>query len=314
MDSLISIIIPTYNRAHFLKEALDSVMKQTYSNWECIIVDDGSNEENINNILKFISYESRIKFFKRPLNSKKGPSTCRNFGLKNAVGKYVQFFDDDDKMYRNLLKDKVDLIDDKKYDVVVSPLDFFSIEKKIITNVNKVFSNNIIESYVLGDISWYVSGPLWLKSFVLEYFDESVQTLDDWDFNLRNIYNNPNIGFLEKSLLLYNIYGIGDSLGTLAQLGDESQLNSVFYVYKKHFLLLKKMKILNHKMYFRFYILLVPVLRECLLNKYKISSEIFHFLKININRDLFLKFIKVFFGYYTYKFFNKGYSLVKFKV
>ncbi|WP_445736801.1 glycosyltransferase family 2 protein [Mariniflexile sp.] len=312
MNPLVSIIIPTYLRSSSLIQTLESIINQSYVNWECIIIDDGSDEYTINKILDFISNEPRMKFFKRPFNSKKGPSTCRNEGIKKANGKYLQFFDDDDVMYPNLLEDKVNIMEEKKIDVLVSPLDFFSIEERQITHNNNVVSNNIIESYVLGEISWYVSGPLWLKSFVTEYFDESVQTLDDWDFNLRNIYHNPNVGFLDKSLQKYNIFGVGDTLGTLAQLGDERQLKSVFYVYKKHFLLLKKMKILNSKMYLRFYILLVPVLRESLIHKHKISKEICRFLMLNIKKDVFPKVIKVFIGYFTYRFFNKGYNLVKF--
>jgi glycosyltransferase involved in cell wall biosynthesis len=313
MTPLVSIIIPTYLRSTLIIKTLKSVINQSYVNWECIIIDDGSDEETINKILDFINSEPRIFFFKRSFNSKKGPSTCRNEGVKKAKGKYLQFFDDDDVMYPDLLKEKVNLMEEKKIDVLVSPLDFFSKETKGVIHTNNVFSNNIIESYVLGDISWYVSGPMWLKSFVKEPFDECVQTLDDWDFNLRNIYNNPSVGFLNRSMQKYNIYATGTTLGTLAQLGNERQLKSVFYVYKKHFLLLKKKRLLNDKMYLRFYILLVPLLRESLLHKHKISKEIFHFLTTNIKKEFSVKFIKVFMGYFTYKLFNKGYSLVKFK-
>jgi glycosyltransferase involved in cell wall biosynthesis len=312
MTPLVSIIIPTYNRAHLIHFALDSIIAQTYFNWECIIVDDGSNEDVIKNIIKLICIEPRIKFFKRPLNLKKGPSSCRNYGIKISKGDYLQFFDDDDVMYPNLLHDKVNLLENKKFDVVVSPLDFFSMKKNCLLHNNSVSADNIIESYILGKISWYVSGSMWLKSFVSEYFDESIQTLDDWDFNLRNIYNKPYIGFLKKSLQLYNVDSNVETLGTLAQLGNEIQLKSVFDVYKKHFLLLKDMGILNVKMYLRFYTLLVPILRQCLIHKHKISREIFYFLIINIKKDFFLKFTKVILGYITYVIFNKGYSLVKF--
>lgn len=312
MNPLVSIIIPTYLRSNLLIKTLESIIDQSYSNWECIIIDDGSDEDTINEILDFITKEPNIKFFKRPCNFKKGPSACRNEGIKKAHGKYLQFFDDDDFMYSNLLEEKVNLMEEKKFDVLVSPLDFFSIAENKVTHKNNIVSNDIIESYVIGEISWYVSGPLWLKSFVIEYFDESIQTLDDWDFNLRNIYNKPNVGFLNKTLQQYNIYGIGNTLGTLAQLGDKKQLKSVYHVYKKHFLLLKKMKCLSAKMYLRFYILLVPLLRDSLIHKHQISKEIFHFLMLNINRDLFPKFIKVFIGYITYRLFNKGYNLVKF--
>lgn len=312
MNVTVSIIIPTYLRFSLLTKTLESILNQSYLDWQCIIIDDGSDRDTINKTLEFIKNEPRFVFLKRSIDSKKGPSTCRNEGLKKANGKYVQFFDDDDFMYPNLLQEKVDYIEEKAFDVLVTPLDFFSVKENKVISKNKVVSNNILKSYVLGEVSWYVSGPLWRREFLSEIFDESVQALDDWDFNLRNIYKHPNIGYLEKSFQRYNIYGLGNTLSTLAQLGNERQIKSVYYVYKKHFLLLKELKLLDAKLYSRFYVLLVPILRDSLIHKQNVSKEIFRFLILNIKMDIFLKFIKIFIGYFSYRIFNRGYNLVKY--
>ena len=312
MKPLVSIIIPTYLRFNLLVITLDSIINQNYRNWECIIIDDGSDEITIERIKKYIKKDSRIKLLSRLSTSPKGPSACRNLGLQNAKGKYVQFFDDDDYMYRNLLENKIKIIECKGSDVLVSPLDFFSIEKNKVVFKNTVFSNDIIKAYILGEISWYVSGPLWRKSFLIERFDEVVQTLDDWDFNLRNIYKKPNIDFTRDSYQKYNLYEKGNTLSTLAQNGDEKQINSVFYVYSKHFLLLKVNKELTKDIFIRFYKLLTPLLRESLMLNIAVSNKIFYFLLKNIRISTIPKFIKVFIGFYAYKIFNKGYRLVKF--
>lgn len=68
IKGLISIIIPTFNRAHIILKTLDSISTQTYLNWECIIVDDGSTDNTEEVLLSYCSNDSRFKFFKRPSN------------------------------------------------------------------------------------------------------------------------------------------------------------------------------------------------------------------------------------------------------
>lgn len=96
MTYKISVIIPTYNRAHIITDALESVLLQTYSNWECIIIDDGSTDDSERIIKEFIFTDNRFKFIKRPSSRNKGAATCRNIGLENATGDYIQFLDSDD--------------------------------------------------------------------------------------------------------------------------------------------------------------------------------------------------------------------------
>lgn len=311
MKPLVSIIIPTYLRFNLLVITLDSIINQNYKNWECIIIDDGSDELTLKKIKNFIKKDCRIKLLSRLCTSPKGPSACRNLGLQNSKGKYVQFFDDDDLMYSNLLDSKIKILESKDLDVLVSPLDFFSIEKNKNIFKNTVTSNYITKAYILGEISWYVSGPLWRKAFLKENFDEVVQTLDDWDFNLRNIYNNPKVGYTNDSYQRYNLYEQGSTLSTLAQQGDEKQINSISYVYRKHFALLKESNELSSDIYIRFYKLLTNLLRESLIIKTPVSNGIFYFLLKNVRLSIVPKFIKIYIGYYSYKLFNKGYRLVK---
>ena len=79
MNKLISIIIPTFNRAHLILHTLESIKNQTYNEWECIIVDDGSTDNTEDVLKKYIDTDSRFRYFKRPLNHTKGPSSwCAN--------------------------------------------------------------------------------------------------------------------------------------------------------------------------------------------------------------------------------------------
>lgn len=93
---MISIITATYNRSHFITDLLASVKRQTYKDWECLIIDDGSTDDTSNVIQPFLKGDKRFKYFQRPETYNKGLPGCRNYGLDIARGNFVIFFDDDD--------------------------------------------------------------------------------------------------------------------------------------------------------------------------------------------------------------------------
>lgn len=90
---VISCIIPTCNREILLKDAIDSILRQTYSDWELIIVDDGSTDGTEKLVSEYCATDKRILYFK---NSGKGGSSARNLGISKAKGEFVAFLDDDD--------------------------------------------------------------------------------------------------------------------------------------------------------------------------------------------------------------------------
>ncbi|MEX2336427.1 MAG: glycosyltransferase family 2 protein [Fulvivirga sp.] len=120
MNVLVSIIIPTYNRAHLLGETLDSVLAQTYWNWDCIVVDDGSCDHTQELMEFYCNKDSRFQFYHRPKNRQKGANACRNFGFKMSKGEYIQWFDSDDLMVPEFLKKKVKALEENEADFVIS--------------------------------------------------------------------------------------------------------------------------------------------------------------------------------------------------
>ncbi|MDT0644510.1 glycosyltransferase family 2 protein [Zunongwangia sp. F363] len=100
MKPEISVIIPTFNRAHIIPETLESVLAQTFTNWECLIIDDGSTDNTDELVEKYL-HDKRFKYFKRPGQLMKGACTCRNIGINNALGNYIQFLDSDDLLAAN---------------------------------------------------------------------------------------------------------------------------------------------------------------------------------------------------------------------
>jgi glycosyltransferase involved in cell wall biosynthesis len=92
----VTIIMATYNRAGYIGETLRSIQMQTYENFECLIIDDGGNDNTLEVIEPILKEDSRFSFQKRPDKYLKGLPGTRNFGLDLAKGEYVIFFDDDD--------------------------------------------------------------------------------------------------------------------------------------------------------------------------------------------------------------------------
>ncbi|MEP3836604.1 MAG: glycosyltransferase family 2 protein [Algibacter sp.] len=136
MQPLVSIIIPTFNRAHVIGETLNSVLSQTYSNWECIIVDDGSTDETFNLLAKYCEKDSRISYYLRPVKRLKGANACRNFGFENSKGKYIQWLDSDDFLSENKLEEQVLLMKEDSSNLITSIWGRFTNPNKLITYSN----------------------------------------------------------------------------------------------------------------------------------------------------------------------------------
>ncbi|WP_322971828.1 glycosyltransferase family A protein [Faecalibacter sp. LW9] len=93
MSALVSVIVPCYNQAQYLDECLESVFNQSYQNWECLIINDGSPDNTEEIALQWTKKDSRFKYFKKENG---GVASARNCGLNIAKGKYIQFLDGDD--------------------------------------------------------------------------------------------------------------------------------------------------------------------------------------------------------------------------
>jgi len=111
VNELVSIIMPSYNTAKFIKETVDSVLQQTYQNWELIIVDDCSSDNTDEIVATFV--DSRIKYIKNEKNS--GAAISRNKALKEAKGKWIAFLDSDDIWLSDKLEKQINFMEKNNY-------------------------------------------------------------------------------------------------------------------------------------------------------------------------------------------------------
>lgn len=183
---LVSIIIPTYNRAHLIGETLDSVLAQTYENWECIIVDDGSTDNTDEVVGGYIAKDSRFQYHHRPKKNKSGGNGARNYGFELCKGEYVNWFDSDDLMLEDFLQNAIDSLMNKKLDFVLFDYKVFSKEVNNISYFQKNYSQNLIEDYVTFKINFGTWAFVWKRSLVANIeFNENLVKAQDLDFNFR---------------------------------------------------------------------------------------------------------------------------------
>lgn len=318
-QSLVSIIIPTYNRAHLIVETLNSIVEQSYGNWECIIVDDGSNDNTIT-VLRAFKNDIRFQFYERPKNKPKGANACRNYGWSLAKGDYIKFFDSDDIMEPSFLEKQVVCLD--KDDT----LDFCACYWKIwykdgSTMKNKPYTaidyrTNPIKSYLLESHIFPTPSPLWRKSYLdgAEEFNEELQRGQEADFHFNIMINSPKYKFVEEFLFLVRVGH--SSLKTNAS-SFESHL-SVF----KYFMNVsekisqgnnpEKQKLLQYA-FFRMSVSFYNIIKKSEPTKTnKLFKQYFSILKSMSNKAIIKKSLKLKLGYFALKYFGKGYKFFYF--
>ena len=120
---LISVIIPTYNAESFLDETLESVLSQTYENWECIIVNDGSTDNTESVAKKWCEKDSR---FRLTIKENRGLSSARNWGIKESKAEYIAFLDADDILTPDSLEVRINVLIEQNVDLVATKLQHFT--------------------------------------------------------------------------------------------------------------------------------------------------------------------------------------------
>lgn len=207
---LISIIIPVYNREQIVKETLDSIKNQSYTNWECIIVDDDSSDNSFEVIKEYVKDDSRFTVVKKPSHLIKGPSSCRNYGFELSKGDFIQFFDSDDIMHQDHLFKKNNAIEAN--DFVVCKIREFSgdcIEgnfKESYMDIVRV--NTIFESFATGDFYMLMMvAPMWRKEVLIEFMPmrEDMHILEDHELYARILFHKDKYAIINEELIFCRI-------------------------------------------------------------------------------------------------------------
>jgi glycosyltransferase involved in cell wall biosynthesis len=254
--SLVSIIIPTFNRAHLIIQTLESVKNQSYTNWECLIIDDNSTDKSIEVINDFIKEDLRFSVYIKQKKEKKGASTSRNIGINNSKGSYIQFLDSDDLLSQNKLEAQLELLDkENKYIIATCKWGLYEEGGPFNLYENNRDYKNFKTGKEYFDLIGNVGGFFPPHTFLVSreliefsgFWNEDLSMNDDGEFFFRVILNSKGIKFVNNTFVKYRVSS-GDNLSTLDSLHKAESLieswkliesfyykkyNDGFYIYNK---------------------------------------------------------------------------------
>lgn len=191
-EPLVSIIIPTFNRAHLISETLDSVLAQTYQNWECIVVDDGSTDGTNKVMDEYVLKDSRFQYYHRPKDRLQGGNAARNFGFEISKGEYVNWLDSDDLFLPNKLEIQINYFQTHDIKLHVVQGQFFQKKGQNEIVLNKLWpekfpkSNSpLADSLIMESLRWPTGAALWSRQIAgLNQWSENLEAAQEWAFHL----------------------------------------------------------------------------------------------------------------------------------
>jgi glycosyltransferase involved in cell wall biosynthesis len=226
---MISIIIPAYNSEKYITETINSVLTQTYTDWELIIIDDGSTDNTAEIVKQFCEKDDRIKYY---YQENSGVSSARNLGIEKAEGNIIAFLDADDVWLEDNLSEKNKVLSDNTdVDWVFSQIIYFSQKKEVVdNNIEDINKLNWLDSLLLwkGEVKTTPSNIIvkrkCLKSGIR--FDTNLSTAADQDFCIQ-LAAKYRGRYIAKPLVKYRIV-------------ENSMSSNIFLMEKDHIRVYKK--------------------------------------------------------------------------
>lgn len=205
----VSIILPTYNRAHSIRRSIESILRQTYPHWELLVIDDGSEDHTEEIIEEIASLDARVRYYRQPQN--RGVAAARNEGIRQARYEYIAFQDSDDVWKEDKLEKQMQVFDEQPgvgmvYCAYEGTRQDGSIvrvpDSSIATeDLQGNLYRKLLQKNVIGGPTAVICKECLDKVGV---FDETVTCLEDWELFLR-LAKEYEIGYVEESLLIVDI-------------------------------------------------------------------------------------------------------------
>lgn len=235
-EPLVSVIIPAFNRATLIGETLDSVIAQSYTHWECIIVDDGSTDNTIQVIEEYCVQDKRFTLYKRD-REPKGAPTCRNIGLESSKGEYIIFLDSDDLLDEDCIKHRIKNIElNPDYDLWTYPMLLFNDridDLNILSNIET--DEDVLDRFLSRDQLWLMTGPIWKRTELIRIggFDEKLKSQQDLEIHARALAKGLRYKYFDRQPDTFYRQNIPDQPFRGQNAYTMAQLDSYTYLINK---------------------------------------------------------------------------------
>ena len=221
--ALISIIVPIYNVEKYLRQCLDSIQDQTYQNFECLLINDGSSDNSADICREYVSKDSRFRYIEKENG---GVSSARNLGIEHSKGEYITFIDSDDWVDSDYLEVLYTALIDENADISVSTYKRFHMadncwyvhsfqrgyEKRVFTNQELIDEFIDLDTF---DYSYrYVCGKLVRKCLLDKIaFNEMTTLGEDMEFWLKLYLISNKVVFVNRDSYIYRLDNVDRHFG-----------------------------------------------------------------------------------------------------
>jgi teichuronic acid biosynthesis glycosyltransferase TuaG len=204
LNNLVSIITPSFNSSQFIIRAIESVLSQTYKEWELIIVDDGSEDNSVESIENFIKNKEQIYLIK--LNKNIGAANARNEALKVAKGRYIAFLDSDDIWYPNKLELQIKFMRLNNYPVSFTSYEIIDQHSQLMHKEVHCEKKVSLRSYVKNTIIGFSSSMIDRKLVQHDFKFSNLKVAEDLLFWIEIFENGYKAYGLDLILLKYRVH------------------------------------------------------------------------------------------------------------
>lgn len=201
---MISVIIPCFNSEEYIARAIESVLKQTYTNYEIILVNNNSSDNTLNILESYAKKDPAI--FQVFNEYKTGAPAARNKGLSAAKGDWIQFLDADDELLPDKLKDQVAIIDSSAADVIVGNCYLYKNTKSKTSIKTRDIETDVWKGLLQSKLG-ITSANLWRKRALLaiDGWNETRSSSQEYDLLFRILKNNDNVEFSKHALTIVHV-------------------------------------------------------------------------------------------------------------
>lgn len=240
MEDLVSIITPMYNSEKYISEMIESVINQSYSNWELIIVDDSSIDTSCSIVENYILKNNKIKLIKQKTNN--GPAEARNIGIRNSKGKYIAFLDSDDLWHKEKLKIQIKFMTENNIALTCTSYEIVSYNLKssygkFIVPSKITYKDMLKKNYFSCDT--VVINKDYMKNINMESFEKHEDYIT-WLKYLKEV----NLAYGISDVLAY--YRISDNTRSSSKKNNIIPLYKVYYKFEKLGILKSGFYLLNY--------------------------------------------------------------------
>ena len=208
----ITIILPVYNVEKYLRQCLDSIVNQTFKDFECLCINDGSTDKSLSILQEYAQKDERFKIVTQ---ENKGLSVTRNVGIKNTNTKYLTFIDSDDWITENYLEVLYNKIEETNADIVRASYKFYfeednSYKSAKIREIHKINTNSNIERLYKGYAGAFVWAKLYKTSLIkdnnIRFYEGKIS--EDCPFSSLVYLYSKKIIFVSDELLFYRKHSL----------------------------------------------------------------------------------------------------------